>query len=408
MSIHRAGDAAGGAAGRVLELARRDRAGAAELLRGLDLEQQLALVLELPVEARARLLELAPAPEALVPMLPEAELCFVAKSVGLADAGWILSCASDEQLQACLDLDTWKGDALDVAALDAWVESLEDAGEETLLRATRVLDPELVYAFLRARARARLKPNEPDFQPEPGEQTLEGQFYLQALREGDDLAQVLTLLRALFEQDYWLYFRMMQALIWEDPIENEEYARRWREGRLQDLGFPPWDEAMPVYAYLPPRERLEIPADAHPLDVEEWRLPMWIPRLPVATDARHLVFRAAAQLGDDERRAFFFAFVGLANRVAVADRMSLGDAESIPAAIDKSAVVCSQGLERLARHHGLEAVAVLRRVELERLFRVGASQRRDEMPEAGPGAGVPAREPREDGGAGAATDDAVE
>src|SRR5690606_41125012 len=82
--------------------------------------------------------------------------------------------------------------------------------------------------------------------------------------------------------------------------------------------------------------------------------------------------RAAAELDDDARRRFFYAFVALANKVAVADRLPLGDADSLPRAIDKAARVASAGLEVLAERHGLPLAEVLRRAPLVRLFRIGA------------------------------------
>ena len=368
---------------RILDLARRDGDAAREILRPLPVEEQVALVCELPASARARLLDLLPDLEAVVPALPEAELCFTAKAIGLADAGWVLEHATLEQIQTCLDLDVWRDQSLDPPALGDWFGALADAGDETLVRAARGIDPELLYLFLRSRIAAQMKPGEEGWEPEAGSQTLEGQFYFRALSEGDDIALVSRLLRALFEHDYWLYFRMLQALTWEDPLENETYALRWREGRLEDLGFPAWDEAMRIYARLRPEERAQIPEQAGALSTEGWRLPVWLPRLPVGTDARHLVFRAAAALGDEERRAFFFAFVALSNQVAIADRLPLGDAESTPCAIEKAASLASRGLEWLAKRHGSHAASMLRRVPVAHLFRVGANLERDEREDAG-------------------------
>ena len=365
---------------RLLDLTRSDREAARTFLRGLSVDDQVALVCELPVGLRAKLLEVLPHPEAVIPALPEAELCFVAKAVGLADAGWILEHATDEQLQACLDLDVWRDESLAVDALAGWFDALADAGEETVVRAARSMDPELLYLFLRSRIRAVLKPSDDDWQPPVGSRTLEGQFFFQAIREGDDLETVGSVLQRLFDGDYWLYFRMMQALTWEDAAENEEFARRWRSGRLEDLGFPTWEEALSIYGFLDPEQRLRIPAAEPGLSRDGFHLPVYPPKLPVAIDAAHLIFRAAAALGDEERRAFLFSFVALANRVAVADRMPLGDAESIPSAIEKAARVASAGLDLLVRHHGEDAVTLLRRVPLDRLFRVGASLDRKERP----------------------------
>jgi hypothetical protein len=53
--------------------------------------------------------------------------------------------------------------------------------------------------------------------------------------------------------------------------------------------------------------------------------------------------------------------------------MKLSDAEFAPRAIDKAARLISAGLEHVASAHRVEAVEVIRRAPMERLFRVGAN-----------------------------------
>ena len=130
---------------------------------------------------------------------------------------------------------------------------------------------------------------------------------------------------------------------------------------------------MRIYGYIRPGERDRIPEEVEPLDVREWQLPVFMPELPATVSQSHSVFQAAAELDEEERRGFFYAFVGTANRVAVADRMPLGDADTLPEAIEAAAAVVSQGLEHVASRNGLSLTETLRRVSLERLFRVGAS-----------------------------------
>jgi hypothetical protein len=83
----------------------------------------------------------------------------------------------------------------------------------------------------------------------------------------------------------------MQGAIWELDSETELWAERWRTGRLQDIGFPPLDEALPIYAHLSSERLAELPEDARALDVDAWRLPVFAPQPPLAPDARQLVFR---------------------------------------------------------------------------------------------------------------------
>lgn len=354
----------------LLALARRDRGAARAALGALAVEEQVALVCRTPAARRGELLDLLPEPERVVPVLPEAELVFTVKAVGHADAAWLLAHATDDQLQACVDLDAWRTSTPERDTLDTWIESFAEADDDTLVRGVRALDPELIQLWLSDRVEVVVKTEDPGFQPPEGASTIDGQFFVVPRRSGDDLAVVLRLLALLFESDYWFYFRILQAVQWEHVAENEEWAQRWRAGRLQDLGFPPREEALGIYA-RPQREELERLPDAAP-PIGAWHLPVFVPELPAADDAGLPLFRAASKLDDEARRSFFYAFLALANQVAVADDMPLGDAESIPRAIDKAAHLASRGLEWLAERHGIEAAEVLRRAPLVQLFRIGA------------------------------------
>ena len=367
---------------RILDLARRDRAAARDAMSELSLDAQVELVCRTPVARRGELLDLARKPEALIPRMPEAELCFTIKAIGLGEAGWILEHATTEQLVAAVDLDAWALDAPNPIALVEWLEAAVTAGEPTLLRAAQALDPELIVLALRDRIEVWLKPSgDNDWEPPGQTRTLEGQFYWRARHEGDDLEALAKLMDALFREDYWLYFRMMQGTIWELDTETRVWAERWRTGRLEDLGFPPRDDAvLALYAHLRPEELAALPADARALEVDAWRLPVWQPELPVAADARHAVFRAAAELSAEDRGAFFYALLSLANAVAVADRMPLGEAESTPRAIERAAELASDGLEHLAGAHGLPEPEILRRIPLLRLYRIGANLRGESPP----------------------------
>jgi hypothetical protein len=130
---------------------------------------------------------------------------------------------------------------------------------------------------------------------------------------------------------------------------------------------------MRIYGYVRPSERDLLPDDDSPLDVEAWQLPVFLPELPATLSEAHSIFRAAAELDEEERRGFFYAFIATANKVAVADRMPLGDADTLPQAIEVAAAVVSLGLEHIAKSNGIPVVDTLRRTSLERLFRVGAS-----------------------------------
>ncbi|MBW2385740.1 MAG: hypothetical protein JRG92_19075 [Deltaproteobacteria bacterium] len=357
---------------RLLKLASEDRKQARAALARLSVDEQVATVCEAPLSMRSAILDLVPEPEAVVPLLPPAELCFSCKHVGVHDASWLLAQATDEQIVACLDLDAWQGLAPAPAKLDLWLASLAEAGDETLLRAARAMDPELIALYLRDHIHVALKPpSDEDWEPPESAQTLEGQFYFAAKRANDDLAPLLRLVHVLFQKDYWLYFRMLQSVSEELQSETVEWALRWRTGRLEDLGFPSWDNSMRIYGHLRPERLADMPAEITVDASVEWALPVWITDLPMVAESEHSIFRAVAQQDDAARSAFFYAFIGLANRVAVADRLDLGDAETLPNTLEKAARVASLGLEHVASANDTDLSQTLRRVPLERLFRVG-------------------------------------
>ncbi len=359
----------------LLSLARHDRAQARAQMRNLSHEEQLARVCDAPLSRRAEILDLSPSPELLIPELPEAELCFIVKQVGLADAAWILAHATREQIIACLDLDIWQKYSLEPARVETWLAALAEAGDEVLFMTAQAMDLETLTLFLRDRIIVELKANDDDWQAPPGSETLEGQFYFRARHDHDDLATIKQLLHALFQGDYWLYFRTMQAVMHELPTETEEWALRWRSGRLQDLGFVPREEAIRIYAYLPLALRTQ--QDDMPLETSEWTLPIWMPRFPETTATEPLIFRAAAHLDAEARRGFFFQFLNLANKVAVADDLALSDAETISKTLAKAAELSSAGLEWLSVECNRAPGELLREVSLEKLFRIGVSNERD-------------------------------
>ncbi len=368
------GTRTGGISKRVLAVAINDRAGATAQLSHLELDAQVALVCSTPLSRRSEMLGLLPRPEDVIPLIPETELCFTVKAMGISDAVWLLDYSTVEQVVACVDLDIWKGTLPDRDALDSWLDALAEGDDEHFLRSVLGLDPEIVVMYLKHRVQCIQKPDDDDDWEDPdGGLTIDGQFYLVPIREDDDIASIIVMLKSLFVGDYWTYFRMMLAVIHELDSANEEWALRWRTGRLEDLGFPPWDRAMRIYNFIRSEERTLIDDGADPFDVDAWDLPIWLPSLPTTLDHEYLLFRTLAQLDEQQRKAALFTFFALANKVAVADRMELSDAESTPRAIDKAARFASAGLAHICENSGRDPVDVIGKVVLERLFSVGAN-----------------------------------
>src|SRR5215813_1482698 len=87
-------------------------------------------------------------PAARVAALPVQDLFHIIHELGLADAHELVELATPEQVQGLIDLDAWRGDRLDDAAVVPWLDALVAAGPEKLAPAWRGLDPELTALLL--------------------------------------------------------------------------------------------------------------------------------------------------------------------------------------------------------------------------------------------------------------------
>lgn len=358
----------------ILKLARSRRRDATAQLRSLSVEHAVAVICETKMARRGELLGLFPELAEVIPALPEAELCYTVKAIGLDDAGWILTCATTDQIKACIDLDAWHDHMPDTSIFGHWIRALSDCDEDSVAEILREIDPEVVCLWLRSKIGVVLKENDQDFEPPLRSQTLDSQFYFVAKEEKDDLQELVEVLRILFQKDYWTYFRLMQAVVWEIDVENQEWALRWRNGRLQDMGFPETERALSIYAPISKKSRDLLPENREAI-INEWELPIWLPSLESSDTKDRSVLRAIADLPDDRRREGLLRLVSLANHVAVADKLPLGDSESLPNAMKKAIDVASIGLNHLSHLHSLDGSEIVDRAGLDHLFRVGNSIR---------------------------------
>ena len=108
----------------LLTLARNDRRAAERELAALSPELQATVICEASLPIRRQIIELLSDPEAVIPLLPEAEFCYTCRSIGLADTSWLLPMATQDQIVACLDLDGWSGLQVDPDRLDAWMAAI--------------------------------------------------------------------------------------------------------------------------------------------------------------------------------------------------------------------------------------------------------------------------------------------
>ncbi len=201
----------------------------------------------------------APDPVAFVQSLPPEELYFALIEIGRDDAAEVVALASPDQFKTFIDLSCWPRPDEGAVSPEVlhWLRLARegggnsDAAEERYKSKLASLDVELLSLVLRKELRVIDLEEEPD--PEVSEEgqtyrTPEGRFLVEFAKDGAGYSALRQLLDDLVAQDPFIAHRMLESLRWEMPTELEETARRWRDGRLRDLGFPGYEEALAFYA----------------------------------------------------------------------------------------------------------------------------------------------------------------
>ncbi|MCC6749575.1 MAG: hypothetical protein IT371_18060 [Deltaproteobacteria bacterium] len=319
----------------------------------------------------------APDSRGQVRQLPSIVLHRLVAEIGLGDAVDLVALASPDQIRGVLDLQVWQGDRLDSDELLDWLYTLAALPEDARRRNLNALDVELVGWLFAARTRIYLlAEQEPPDEPEgPIYRTPDGWFALEIL-EADEASfeRLVQLLETMYGDDADAARRLLQTLTWELPSELEEMALRWRNGRLEDLGFVDPLTALSLYTYLDPGsvtldERTFDRADPSSTTAPSLEL---VPLLQV--EGSTFLGRALAALTDPAERARLgHALLTLSNWALAADRVAPTDVEGARTSLVALHHRLSLALEVLAHGEPARGAEFLGRVAVLRLARVGHS-----------------------------------
>ncbi len=208
------------------------------------------------------ILDLA-SPATFVQGLPTQELHQLIHHIGIEDAGLLVPYTTPEQFRTLLDLDLWIGSEICPERIERWIWSLDEFGPSNELpRRLKQVDPELIITILArwCRIQVREKMDESPYFPDDSVVfTTPDQRYFVELY-GDDandrFPMIYHLIRALYQADLEQALQLLDKITIENPSEVEEELLRFRDARLQDLGFVSPDEAIQMYVFMSPKKTL--------------------------------------------------------------------------------------------------------------------------------------------------------
>lgn len=247
--------------------------------RSRELQKRRSEILALPPEQTLGRILSEPQPAALVHSFPESDFYLLVHDIGPEDALPLLALASDKQWNHIVDLESWAKDRIEVNGVTRWLALLMEADPKRFMRwfLQDRLDFVEFYLFHNIEVRAREHDQDPsDFGD--GFFTLDQVYYVRFLKmppafEGSAVggeereAFLAKFLQRLAGHDHLLYQRVLVESTHVIPAETEEEEFRWRNVRLAEKGFVPFDEAIGIYQPVTPgswhrRRRSACPAAA--------------------------------------------------------------------------------------------------------------------------------------------------
>lgn len=318
--------------------------------------------------------------EEQVQALSVTDLYYLIEEVGLADSVELLSLCSNEQIQGCVDMEIWDRDQPSIEAFLPWLAVIQENGFEFLGRVWADLDPELTSLTLARTCDIYDKTLEEEVPDEEERDYFETpDTFFQIVITTDDAVQaklVHTIIEDLYRADMVQARHTLMSARSEPAAELEEMSYRWRSGRMADLGYVEFYDALEVFRPIKP-ESVKIGENSIQQAAAkiEGQLPIAgdlpVPMLePVV--GRSFLAQALDQLEDaEEIENMQAALLYLVNRVMAAGKLSPGNTEALEVATLHATASVALGLESVSGGDAQRALEALRTISLTRLHRVG-------------------------------------
>ncbi len=210
-----------------------------------------------------------------VAALEPLEAYYIVREIGLDQALPILIELNPEQLEACVDLDCWNRYDFAPDSLDEWLTTFALEDPATMARAFSSLDYVMQLLFLAQTVTVYDPDTDQVPQQEEGSPpratTPDGFYLLELKTELAMKTHPFTVLDALYQYDPVIAHRLLSDVRVDLPTQIEEEALRFRNGRMQDIGFAPPEEAAVLFSR--PAIRQPLPRSLKPIDSALTRMP---------------------------------------------------------------------------------------------------------------------------------------
>ncbi|GFO69018.1 hypothetical protein GMLC_25970 [Geomonas limicola] len=302
----------------------------------------------------------------LIQALDPQEFFWLVKEVGEADTLELLQHSSAEQRVFILDMELWDGYSFSEDKACHWLAYFMEGGEPSIHALLKQLDFEFLHLLLSRELTVGGGIGDlADDEERLGDydHTFDDVFML-SFKNPKHSQVIGSFLGMIYRLDNPLYVALMEGIKGDVDLELEEQCQRFRTGRLEDLGFPPFDEALSIYARINPASfQLEGGKEAQVSAGECHAL------IPI-TEEDTLLFRALARAGSEP---VWQELNYLVNSALVVEGSSLGEQENMLGILYRVCGYLNIALEKLCGSDEMKAAEVLTGEPLKHLFQLGFS-----------------------------------
>jgi len=332
----------------------------------LSLNEKNSYLKTVSAKERMDLILTDPDAKRLTTSLEPQEFFWLIKEIGETDVMGLLQLASAEQCIFILDMELWEGSVFSEEKACHWLAYFTEAGEPRIHELLKHLDFEFLQLLL---SRELIVGGGIGDQSNDEERfgdydhTFDGVFML-SFKNPKHSQVIGSFLSMLIKMDNPLYTALMEGIKGDVDLELEEQCQRFRTGRLEDLGFPPLDEALSIYARVNP--------DSFPLQGDKVLCPAGEGGhlIPISANDDTFLFRALA-LADAPELLQELNY--LVNSALVAEGGAFHEPESMIGVLQRVCGYLNIALEKLAQGDEQKAAKLLTGEELKRLFQLGYS-----------------------------------
>lgn len=360
--------------------------------KNLALQEKRKEIMSLPPEKALDTILSADLPAELIQSFSEQDLYLLVHDIGLNDALPIIALAHSDQWGFMLDVEIWERDRLDLDLTTHWFKVLLLSDMKRMVR--WLLEERLefleLYLFRNIEVIIREENEDPSDFPD-GFFTVDDYFYVRIkekpepliVRDGeepvtqDDLEEVIhALIDQIMAMDYYLYQQIMLESMSVIAAEVEEEDFRFRNVRLSEKGFLPFDEALEVYSPLDPDQIGKHSATRTSLSPSD---PDWLPS-PLShvreIKEQNLFSDSLEVIGTRfDLSELDMEFAALCNQIIAAEQKAIRDKAGLAHVVQKAVANISLGLEVLLDQEGTSdsttRMNLVMAHSLKNLFRVG-------------------------------------